>query len=77
MSRKRKSPDDSPISRDPKTGILSPASTEYSRSSSVQSVSSVSAPEDGDIYVYNGVLERKEGWIVAKKVRGRAFARDS
>lgn len=37
----------------------------------------MSAPEDGDIYVYNGVLERKEGWIVAKKVRGRAFARDS
>lgn len=68
LSRKRKLSQDAPTSRD--SGILTPEpSTELTRSSSILSGSSSGASDKGDIYVYNGVLERKEGWIIAKKYK--------
>jgi len=73
LSRKRKSPgSDVPLPRDPMSGILTPqASTPHQLSRSA-SVVSTSSDEDGDdedeVFVYNALLERKEGWIVAKPV---------
>ena len=73
LSRKRKSPgSDIPLPRDPTSGILTPqASTPHqlSRSASVVSISSDEDDDDEDeVLVYNALLERKEGWIVAKPV---------
>lgn len=71
ISRKRKLSEDVPLSRDAlsRTGILTPEpSSDFSRASSTLSGNS-STPEKAEkaeIYVYNGVLERKEGWILAK-----------
>lgn len=69
-SRKRKSPgSDHVISRDERLGILTPiASSDLSRATSEISVSSSSDGSEGDPDVYNGVLEKKDGWIVAKRV---------
>ena len=71
-SLKRKLPhDDTQQSRDRNHGILSPEpSAQYSRSPSVMSTSSSTVPailDSSTVSVYNGVLEKKEGWIVAKK----------
>ncbi|KAK4543653.1 hypothetical protein LTR36_005298 [Oleoguttula mirabilis] len=72
MSRKRKSPDsDPPLSRDGTNGLLTPRdSTHLSREPSVVSISSSS--DIGDVTsqspeVYNGLLQKKEGRILAKK----------
>ena len=69
-SRKRKSPDSDPvISRDGRLGVLTPvASSHLSRAASVISISSSSDASDGDPDIYNGVLEKKDGWILARKV---------
>lgn len=70
-SLKRKSPGaDVTIARDQSTGILTPqasTSTNLSRSVSVVSISSDEESED-NVTVWNGVLERKDGWIIAKPV---------
>lgn len=69
FSRKRKLSEDATTSRDPalRTGILTPEpSSDFSRASSTPSGSS-GASEKTDIYVYNGILERKEGWITAQQ----------
>ena len=51
--------------------MLTPEPTsEFTRSTSVLSGSSSGEiSEKGDTHVYNGVLERREGWIAAKKSR--------
>ena len=69
-SRKRKSPGSDPVtSRDRPSGILTPtASSEFSRATSVVSIGSSSDASEDEPHVYNGVLERKDGRIVAKKV---------
>lgn len=68
-SLKRKSPGaDTTISRDQVDGILTPqAPTNLSRSASV-SISS-DDESDGEVSVYNAVLDRKNGWILARPVR--------
>lgn len=70
-SRKRKSPGSDPVtSRDEDLGILTPnASSDLSRANSVISIDSSSDDTDSEPDVYNGILQRKDGWIVAKKVR--------
>jgi len=70
LNRKRKSPSSDPLlSRD---GLMTPQdSTHLSREASVISISSTSDIHEGsrkDVRVYNGILERKEGRIVAKNV---------
>lgn len=69
-NRKRKAPDsDLPGARDEALGILTPApSLDVSRSSSGTNTDSSSHVSEGDADIYNGILERKDGRIVAKKV---------
>lgn len=69
--RKRSSLDnETTLSRDTALGIITPShSSDRSRATSV--IASESSEQDA--YVYNGVLERREGWIVAKKVSAVRF----
>ncbi|KAK5123172.1 hypothetical protein LTR85_003370 [Meristemomyces frigidus] len=72
VSRKRKSPGSDPLlSRDGTPGLLTPKdSANFSREASIVSISSSSNASDSTDEppdVYNGVLQRKAGRIVAKK----------
>ncbi|EME88884.1 uncharacterized protein MYCFIDRAFT_149458 [Pseudocercospora fijiensis CIRAD86] len=75
MKRKRKSPDSEPIAtRDLDSngsGLLTPQdSIVRSRSSSVIDLGTPEPPEIPGPSIYNGVLQKKEGKIIAKRAEG-------
>lgn len=68
LKRKFESHDDTTESRDRRLGTLTPVLSGKGSSQSPSATSRDSSVDASDPEVYNGTLERKEGWIVAKRV---------
>ena len=75
--RKRKAPGDGSVNaheNGSRLGLLTPGPSHFSvsRSPSVSSTENVSQVNTAhswwDVTIYNGILQRREGWIVAKRV---------
>lgn len=69
-NRKRKSPGSEPASRELSlgTGLLTPSTSSHVERSSSASSSTSDVLENG-AEIYNGMLEKREGLVVTKKVR--------